>query len=317
MALVGASVALTWLQRALHLSGGDTRARLKTIHLAGYLALMAGDTAQAHALADLAETVAQTAGNAPAEHVYALLTRCGVALTCAAPAEDTRACLEEVSALAQSAGELRVAASALRLMGIQANRDGEHARAEQLIQDALHAYEAIHDGQGVLYALDGLAGVAVNRNDLERAAALYEDCHRRAEAIGNTVYEAKVYQNLATVYARQERWEDSLAMGLECIRRNHAMGNTYILVYALWNLAEPLVHLGQAALAARLLSFAARYWAAHYSPLTAEDEVLLRPDSRPRRHRFRGRVNGCAVARRRKTDPGTGRCPCACCVIAL
>jgi tetratricopeptide (TPR) repeat protein len=152
-----------------------------------------------------------------------------------------------------------------------ANRRGDFAEAHRHLTEAFALLEAVGDRHGAGTALDSLANTAVQRGELELALELYTVCQERAVAAGNVFYAAKVYQNFATVYARQERWEASLIAGRECIRRSHALGNDYIIAFALWNLAEPLVFLGQEATAAQLISFTARLWVAQFGPLGTDD----------------------------------------------
>ena len=82
-------------------------------------------------------------------------------------------------------------------------------------------------------------------------------------------------QNFATVYARQELWEESISAGQACLLKTAPFGNVYILAFAIWNLPEPLCHVGQHKIAAQLMGFAERFWLENYDPFNEEESDYL------------------------------------------
>lgn len=272
LGIAGAGTALSLVRRALALSGGETSARIRTLELASYLALLdkEGDLAREY----LAEAL-RLAGDDPVQRASALLAEARAGIMSVRPLPEISACLQEAVALARAAGEIRIEGLASRMLGVTSNRERNYAQAEAHLRRSLSLLEQAGDRQSIIHALDNLANTLVQRGELDRALEFYADCEQKAIEIGNVVYQAKVYQNYATVYARQERWEEGLAAGRECIRRNQAMGNAYILAYALWNLPEPLTYLGEDAAAAQIMSFAERFWTERYGPLLDHDYPYL------------------------------------------
>jgi predicted ATPase len=266
-ALTGLSPALALMRRALQLPDGNLRARMETLRLVSYFTALAGGHAEAW---ELTEQATRTAGSRPVERAIALIAQCHVGLA-GYRTEDFVSRLQEALVLARKAGEPKIVGRALHLLGMIANRRGDFAEAKLHLAEALDVLESGGDRHGVSAALDSLANTAVQSGDLERALELYALCQDRAAAFGNVFYEAKIYQNLATVYARQERWQESLTAGRECIRRSHALGNDYIILFALWNLAEPLTYVSREATAAQLVSFTARVWTEQFGPLNEQD----------------------------------------------
>ena len=266
--VAGAQTALALLGRSLALEGGQLRARLETFDLASNLALMIGNTAAAE---DFIREAFRLAAAGSAERASVLVMEARVSLLRFTTTPETPVRLREALALARQADAKRVEASALRLLALLASRRGDLSEAQQNLNEGIALFQAANDRKGIVYARDNLANTYMILGDLEQALALYFDCKQRAEALGDFVYQAKVYQNLATAYARQRRWNEAVIMGLECIRRNHALGNVRILCYALWNLPEPLIHLGKAEMAVPLLGFAEHFWIRTYGPLSEAD----------------------------------------------
>ena|SRR5256885_17263444 len=69
----------------------------------------------------------------------------------------------------------------------------------------------------------------------------------------------------------QEHWQEAVAAGRRCVQLAWDRHAHLLLATALWNLSHPLVMLGEVAVAARLMPFAARFWERSIGTLTASD----------------------------------------------
>jgi hypothetical protein len=69
----------------------------------------------------------------------------------------------------------------------------------------------------------------------------------------------------------QERWQEAVAAGRRSVQLAWDRHAHLPLALALWNLPQPLVMLGEVAVAARLMAFAAHFWERGIGPLTASD----------------------------------------------
>ena len=69
----------------------------------------------------------------------------------------------------------------------------------------------------------------------------------------------------------QERWQEAVAAGRRCVQLAWDRHAHLPLAMALWNLPASLVMLGDVAVAARLMPFAARFWERGIGPLSKND----------------------------------------------
>lgn len=109
-----------------------------------------------------------------------------------------------------------------------------------------------------------------------RLAAIWdlaEDSLRRARAIGHRQLQMLMYNRLglcAEVQGRFERaWQVYREQGLQA----RMMGSEYHFAMALWNLALPLAHMGNAGSAARSMAFGVRNWSRRFGRLSAADQA--------------------------------------------
>src|SRR5207302_799530 len=73
----------------------------------------------------------------------------------------------------------------------------------------------------------------------------------------------------------QERWQEAVSAGRRCVQLAWDRHAHLPLAMALWNLPHPLVMLGEIDVAARLMSFAARFWERGIGPLSASDAATI------------------------------------------
>src|ERR1700682_4505891 len=74
----------------------------------------------------------------------------------------------------------------------------------------------------------------------------------------------------------QEHWEEAVAAGRRCVQLAWDRHAHLQLALALGNLPHPLVMLGDADVAARLMSFAAHFWERSIGPFSADDVAAMK-----------------------------------------
>lgn len=174
-------------------------------------------------------------------------------------------------------GEPRRHARAARLLGaVTLVHLGEIDAAAALFDEAEAASTAAGDPLGALLAGPGRVSCLQARGRYREAAALAVAGEQAAAAMGHVDTQLLLQNRLS---ASLEAGRD-FAQALEVCRRaarlacRHDM--RYDIAYALWNQARPLLHLRQAADAARLLAFSRRLWLEQLGPLDANDEIYVR-----------------------------------------
>lgn len=273
LSLAGPERSLSLLHSALAIPGENASLRINALGVASFITLLTKNRASA---VQLAEQAIQLAGSDPALR--------GRALTILVKTRMLRdeevlrgniGFLEEAIRLAEVSGDRSLLASNYRLLGLAHSRLGNRDLADQFLNMALSLLREAEDNQSAIFVLDSLASLAAVREDLPTALKWYEEARKLAMEVDNEAYVAKVNQNFATVYARQELWEESISAGQACLLKTAPFGNVYILAFAIWNLPEPLCHVGKHKIAAQLMGFAERFWLENYDPLNEEERDYM------------------------------------------
>lgn len=249
--------ALALVRDAVALPGGPHELRSAALEVGAYLATVAMELTLA---AELAEEAWGYAGDDLMARAAARLAQGRAAHVRRDPTTQIRLLLEEAVACARQAGQARIEASALSLLGLAASREEDFDTADCHLREAQRLMEAYGHRQRANHILYNRAVVATERGERELARERYTQCLRTARETTDSNLEALVYNNIGSLDARQQRWEDARQTLQEAVRRSHALGNAYNLAFALWNLPEPLAYLGEGDRAARLQAFAERYW---------------------------------------------------------
>ncbi len=276
---IGAAAALRLGEASLALPGGDPLRRQDAYAFVFDFALLAGEPERATALVEQAFAEAEASG-APASRARARVNRARVEIARHQPPAQVRRWLEEALTLARDAAPGpdtdTIIANAVRRLGLLAMREKRFEEAQSLLEEAVRRHEAL--GQEVMarYARANLADLFAVLPDgagIGRALELYAQVRRAAEVAGDPVHVGKILLNVAALHAQRGDWQAARAAGRESVTHNRAVGNRWALAFSLWNLPEPLLHLGEPETAARLMGFAEHLWQSGFGPLSDADEA--------------------------------------------
>jgi hypothetical protein len=299
------AAALPVLDALLQPAGAQAqRGLLLALHPLGVTANLAAgraELARAHAqalrtllaLPAPAAEPAQRAGDAidaaEAEHqARALLALARLAWHGDADAVQARALLGDAAAAARASASPRLAAEVLRLQGTLANEaDADPAAAEAVYAQALRLLAAepgrhAHLRRALRYNL-AITAVYAGRGaqTYPALAALAEE----ARAAGDRQLLMKALNACGSALEDLGRPDEAEAATREALAEAWSALETETALYALWNLAPLALARGDAALAARLMGFADRFWRTHFgalSPADARDVARLRRRCRQR-----------------------------------
>ena len=270
LALLGAPLALTLGQAVLSLPAPNDRARLTALSHTVALA----DTCGQNTLAStLAQQALDTAGTDPDLRGIALAIQGQLAVSNYADPATSLPLLYEALVLSESSGDVPTQATVLRRLGILLLRSKQLEEAARCFERSEQLFSSVGDLAGARYALANRAHVLGQQGDSQGSLLLYKTCLTRARALGDRVHQSKLLLNIGSLQAELGLWEDALESGQACVRVCQAIGNLRTLAFALWNLPEPLLHLGRTENAALLMAFAETFWLARFPSLTDDDYV--------------------------------------------
>ena len=158
-------------------------------------------------------------------------------------------------------------------MGVH-HRDPQAARA--LHERALALWQlsgnrhAVQSGQYNLAVTDQNAGL--NEQALQRLQPLIVE----ARTLHDWRRVAEAHNVAGNALCGLRRWAEAAAAFSASLQVAWRHATAYELAYPLWNQPRALAHLGRAADAARLASFAAVFWTERFGPLGASDRLDLR-----------------------------------------
>ena len=270
LALIGAPLVLTLGQAVLALPAPTLRERLATLSHTVAFADTCGQTALAQTLAQ--EALA-TAGTDPVLRGIALSIYGQLAVSNYANPAASIPLLREALTLSESSGDLPTQATVLRRLGILLLRSKHLDEAATCFERSEQLFISVGDLSGARYALANRAHVLAQQGDSRGSLALYQTCLARARERGDRVHESKLLLNIGSLQAELGTWAKALESGQACVRVCQATGNLRTLAFALWNLPEPLLHLGRPEAAALLMAFAETFWLARFDTLTDDDYV--------------------------------------------
>jgi predicted ATPase/DNA-binding SARP family transcriptional activator len=238
-----------WLRRALDATADEpSQTRSTVLDGAGYLAIEQGDTDEALALVQAGLASAKQAGATAAAAIAA-------AHLCAALSTDPSAALaagEEARALARAAGDDWALAVALNNLGVATWLLGEDPTPYH--EEALALRRRIGDGSRIALSLGNLAVLALQLDDLEKAASLYSEAFEIATAIGDKRHICMAGSGLAEVAYREHRWQDADTQARDILRTARELGAKHPMTSTLAILAGIAAITGDPTRAARLAS---------------------------------------------------------------
>jgi len=236
--------------------------------------LRAGQAAQALAQAELAAH-ALPAGDP--QRPRALHTLARVIWRSRRDAPRVLPLLDEADTLAagQPEPEMQAALAALRAFVTNVHhRDPQAARA--LHERALALWQLSGNRHAVLSGQYNLAVTDQNAGLNEEALQRLQPLIAEARTLHDWRRVAEAHNVAGNALSGLQRWDEAAAAFGASLQVAWRHATAYELAYPLWNQPRALAHLGRAADAARLASFAAVFWTERFGPLGASDRLDLR-----------------------------------------
>ncbi|MGC4045935.1 MAG: winged helix-turn-helix domain-containing protein [Armatimonas sp.] len=274
LSLLGASVGLAECRATLALPAPTPKERLIVLSLAVQFADTLGDLVLARLLTSEAF---EMAGADPTLRAIALSIQGQLAVSCYLSPDEMIPPLREALELTVAIGDDTTRATVLRRLGILLLRSRQFDEAHACFAQSEELFTAIGDLTGARYAMANRAHVRFEQGSLEGALALYRVCLERAREEGDWVHESKILLNIGSIEAALKHWSEARTTTQECIQLCQRIGNMRTLSFALWNLPEPMMHLGHPDKAASLLRYAERLWLTRFGAL-APDDITYRDD---------------------------------------
>jgi predicted ATPase len=243
------------------------------MNLLATMLLNAGYTDEGRACA--AQVLAE-ARTDPARRAAALVSVAHLAWARERRGDEIKPMLEEALALAAHAKRPQTQADATRALAIVVHvADRDAARAEALCARAGALYRAAGRMRAA-YRMQLLrAPQLCDLGRLEEARRAIEDCEAYFRALDSTADLMCVANLSGILAAEQERWPDAAAAYRQCLRLAWVEHSRYWLGMAFWNLPRSLGRIGHVTVAARLMSFGARFWARNFGALDPNDVAFV------------------------------------------
>lgn len=164
---------------------------------------------------------------------------------------EARALAEEAIALARAADDKATMALALRRLGVLSK--GDRAAAIRYYEDSLRLYHEISDQKGIAACLNNLGNMAAGAGDYPGAALYYGDGLTIAREAGDRLVVATFLGNLGEIARRQNDFEAATQYLLEAL-------TTYKEIGAREGVATNMLNLGWVAAARKDSSAALEYY---------------------------------------------------------
>jgi predicted ATPase len=246
------------------------------LNLLAQLTLTAGDTEQAlgYAQRALAE-----ANDQPVLRAAALVSLARVNWERDQHNDAVTGSLDEALALAATAGVAQVEADALRVKATVAlkhgSADADYRTANALFERAEALYRQINQPRWSHRVLLSRCGCLTGLKRFDEARQLLARCEEYFAKLNSVADLIAVANMTGYLESAQEHWREAVAAGRRCVQLAWDRHAHLPLAMALWNLPSPLAMLGEFAVAARLMAFAAHFWERGIGPLSASDAATV------------------------------------------
>ena len=242
------------------------------LNLLAQLTLTAGDTEQARGYAQRA---VQEAGDQAVRRAAALVTLARVNWERDQHDGAVAESLDEALALAATAGVAEIEADALRVKATVVLKHGsmhaDYRAASALFERAEALYRQINQPRWAHRVLLQRVGCLTGLKRYDEAREMLAKCEQYFARLNSVADLIAVANMTGYLESGQEHWQEAVAAGRRCVQLAWDRHAHLPLALALWNLPQPLVMLGEVAVAARLMAFAAHFWERGIGPLTASD----------------------------------------------
>jgi len=143
--------------------------------------------------------------------------------------------------------------------------------ANALFDRAEALYTQIHQPRWSHRVLLQRVGCLAGLNRYDEARQMLDRCEQYFAKLNSVADLIAVANMTGYLESGRERWQEALEAGRRSVQLAWDRHAHLPLALALWNLPQPLVMLGEVAVAARLMSFAAHFWERSIGTLTASD----------------------------------------------
>ncbi|HWZ74403.1 MAG TPA: hypothetical protein VN326_23365 [Casimicrobiaceae bacterium] len=246
------------------------------LNLVAQLSLTAGDTEQSRGYAQRALTEAD---DHPLRRAAALVALARVNWERDQLDDAVTASLDEALALAATAGAAEVEADALRVKATVALKhgleDADYRAANALFERAEALYRQVDQPRWSHRVLLSRSGCLAGLKRYDEARQMLATCEQYFAGLNSVADLIAVANMTGYLESGQEHWQEAVAAGRRCVQLAWDRHAHLSLATALWNLPHPLVMLGEVAVAARLMSFAAHFWKRGIGPLSASDAATV------------------------------------------
>ncbi|TXI26987.1 MAG: NACHT domain-containing protein, partial [Ottowia sp.] len=191
------------------------------------------------------------------------------------PADDQR--VAEAVELGRRCGDAVAQALALRMqMMVQVNIHLSFDEAESRVMQAQRLWEGLGDHRNARRRLLDRATCWAWTGRNNEAAVALAHCEQLARADGDPQSAAMAAWQLGRVMVRLRRWAEAAAAFRRCLHVGWQRNSLLIQSYAMLHLADALVMLEQAPLAARLQGFGIPNWERNFGPINRIEARELR-----------------------------------------
>jgi len=242
------------------------------LNLLAQLTLTAGDTEQARGYAQRA---VHEARDQPVRRAAALVSLARVNWERDQHDKAIAGSLDEALALAAAARVTEVEADALRVKATIALKHGsmhaDYGAANALFERAEALYRQIDEPRWSHRVLLQRVGCLTGLKRYDEARQLLAKCEQYFAKLNSVADLIAVANMTGYLESGQKHWREAVAAGRRCVQLAWDRHAHLPLAMALWNLPASLVMLGDVAVAARLMPFAARFWERGIGPLSKND----------------------------------------------
>jgi hypothetical protein len=151
----------------------------------------------------------------------------------------------------------------------------DYQAANGLFERAEALYRQIGQPRWVHRVLLSRSGCLVGLKRYDEARHMLALCEQYFAALNSVADLIAVANMTGYLESGQEHWQEAVTAGRRCVQLAWDRHAHLWLAVALLNLPDPLLMLGETAVAARLMPFAANFWTRGIGSLSASDVVTV------------------------------------------
>jgi predicted ATPase len=268
------TTAASLLTQALALPSGEPLPllRVRVLDIAVYLTKATLEPARAQELAAQALVLA---GTDPHARAVATIIQARVAYRNRAIDDVLIHSLGVALATAEQVQDTNLEADIHLLLGLISTRLLNFDLAMHHTKRAKQLQESQKNRRGAARAVYNLGVIATKQGDYLLALEYYQIARATAETLHDAEQLTRIQNNIGDCLAHLQRWEESYDALQACLRLAQAIGNQHSILLALWNIAEPMAHLGKPGKSLQIVRFTQQQWQKNHLPPDPEDEAYI------------------------------------------